>query len=326
MDTNSLHEIERVVNMLMAKKREDTRQKYLEQDTHAIVGILDTFNIRRWKEMEIPSHDEKDDPIDTPRDKVWAMNNLILRGNKGKAKTYNDFPVDYPVPIPDGAFVFNPINTGYEKEARGQLKKLFRDEHYHPTTGITGRRGIGLRFLFLAAPKSRAIYMPQVLRTLAHLQYTELHEFITQHYSAIKHTAGATDDDINTCSLTFVKYDIGVGLTAHIDGIEDFGDTFGPIFTIAMSRGQKMLDLLPIATETGNTAPPVRLITRQFQITMLQGCARAAYAHSIPFGSSEEQYTIAFKFPALTSGTPGPVYHCSKLDAYIPTIIPRTSD
>jgi hypothetical protein len=54
---------------------------------------------------------------------------------------------------------------------------------------------------------------------------------------------------MDICSLTLVKYERGEGLVAHIDGIGDFGETFGAVFTIGMSEGAKYMNLFPVMTE-----------------------------------------------------------------------------
>jgi hypothetical protein len=128
---------------------------------------------------------------------------------------------------------------------------------------------------------------------------------------------------MDTCSLTFVKYRAGEGLIAHIDGIQDFEGTFGPIVTINMGEGAKFLDLLPVAT--AEDLPSVRIFTQQYDITMLQGCARAGYAHSIPFNNPNEMYTIAIKFPAILSADSDGEYYSQKFDATVPIIklLPR---
>ena len=310
--------------------------------------------------VPIPTTDAKGDPINTPRERLWAVNDLILKhedhiGTMTTCK--NDSISKDEAKIPEGCLVFealqvedklgkdalrqlqdlyrnesNPKNKKSEiTEALQELQKLRRDES-NPDTKISAitdekhAHGSDLHFLFYS--KKSPIYIEDVLNTLEKLKYRRLHEFILMHYKAIQNSLGATDIDMKACSLTFVKYSNGRGLIAHIDGIKDFRDTFGPIFTIAMGEGMKRLDLLPVATNEGEHYPPVRLFTQQFEITMLQGCARAAYAHSVPFGvrgnSEPDQYTIAFKFPAIQGGNPGPSYHCDKLNADVPTIVMQT--
>ena len=348
MDTNSLRAIERVVNMLMAKKGavEPPRppiSRFLTQNMSkrpAFARALVPFNHGHvafdfdfWKNIPLPERDYKDSLITTTREKLWAINQMVLKHRHRPnyvCKTLGSFVISTDdVRMPKGAVVFDALKTENQYEAVQQLEKLFALERHNPTVGITYRPyAPGINILFLAArPEDPPIYMPYVLATLKAMpQMQTLHSFILSHVSAIKNTIGASEYDMEGCSLTLVKYDKYCGLIAHIDGIKDFRDTFGPIFTISMGGGYKRLDLLPIATEEDDRSQPVRLISQPFQITMLQGCARAAYAHSVPFDLENERYTIAFKFPEITGGTPDSEYTCSKLDAKIKTIKLRTSD
>ena len=93
-----------------------------------------------------------------------------------------------------------------------------------------------------------------------------------------------------------------------------------------MDAGIKYLDLLPIATNEGDESPSVRLCTKQFDITMMQGRARSGYGHGIPFGQNEDRYTIALKFPIMGNVSQDPPYTCEKFgsDAIAPTIIMKT--
>ncbi len=87
-----------------------------------------------------------------------------------------------------------------------------------------------------------------------------------------------------------------------------------------MESGAKQLDLIPVFTTGGE--PCARVTTGQYDIILLQGCARAAYAHAVPTGSPNERYTIAFKFPVIPTARYGENYDCYKLGK-IPNIIIR---
>jgi len=332
MEKSNLRTIERAVNMIMAgvdttsTHESDTSAQptkvYLQKASKVFARQLVTIDISPWRDKPIPTFDKEGKKIDSSRDKLWALNDLILKDYKTPAMTFvHDQISRDDVPIPDGVLVFESLNTGLELDALLQLIELYKIQDIHPTKPITNEtKSKGLTFLYFS--RDPPIYMPDVLRSLETLGYTYLLEFITKYSNAIKHSLGATEDDMAKCSLTFVRYAENVGLVSHIDGIKDFSDTFGPIFTIAMNgAGYKKLDLLPVATDISDRSPPVRLFTEAFQITMLQGRARAAYAHSIPFDNPTERYTIAFKFPALITPNVGPEYYCDKLKATIPTVV-----
>ena len=328
-----LRTLERAINVLMAGPG-----LYLKQSSEAFAKKLVCLedNVKEIQDIPIPVKDEKGGEIKTPREKLWALNDLILKHEdniQAMTTQKNDSVSKDLVDIPAGCLVFEALQTHTElgEDALRQLKELYDNESNPSTrqTGITDEKHPGggdLHFLFYS--KTSPIYVGSVLKRLEELKYTFLLDFILLHCNAIKNSLGATDLDMESCSLTFVKYRKGRGLIAHIDGIKDFGNTFGPIFTIAMAEGTKRLDLLPVATNPGEMFPPVRLYTQQFEITMLQGCARAAYAHSVPFGinSDQEQYTIAFKFPEIRGGDQGPSYYCKKLGAIIPSVVMRTGN
>jgi hypothetical protein len=309
---------------------------YLKKSNYAFARTLVSLEalVMEIRSNSIPQNDIKGGNIKTPREKLWALNDLILKHEENIAAmttSKTDIISRDNTAIPEGCLVFEALETQerLEDDALRQLQELYGNEE-NPLTreiGITDEKHSGasdLHFLFYS--KKTPIYIGYVLDKLRELRYNHLLQFILLHYRAIQSSLGAPDSDMEACSLTFVKYRKGRGLIAHIDGIKDFRDTFGPIFTIAMGEGLKRLDLLPVATNEGENLPPVRLFTKQFEITMLQGCARAAYAHSVPFGieSDQDQYTIAFKFPAIRGGDQGPRYHCKKLGEHIPSIVMQT--
>lgn len=292
------------------------------------VKILD-LDIRSWKlgsrvyNLQFRRYKSRYGRLD---DKIWVVNKKVLKDRNKLAMTDIGLATTVPATaaqIPQGLAVFDPLDCGLTNPttALSEMKLLFTEEDTDATVGISRppenyeehTTGPRLTILFLS-PEAAAddtpethVYMPRALQMLDEKgKYKTLIKYIRMHATAIQNTLNASDDEMERCSLTFVKYEAGRGLIAHIDGIKDFGNTFGPIFTITMGAGPgvhpKYLDMMPILTDEADDLP-VRLQVNQFEITMLQGCARTAWSHSIPFGNPDEQYTIAFKFPAIIPRT-----------------------
>lgn len=207
---------------------------------------------------------------------------------------------------PDGLHVLDRLNLSnyVYKNAVHELRRLFSDEDSNPTELATLRgqergRGSGSRLTILFLAKDPPLEFLQVLEFL-HESYKPLAEFVLVYALAYMHLMGGSLRDLYSCSLTFVRYKPNTGLKPHIDGVKDFGNSFGPIFTLAMGEGVKRLDMLPtILNASVSSSTPVRVFTEQFQTVLMQGPARAEYTHGVPFGNSAEHMTIAFKFGAI---------------------------
>ena len=95
--------------------------------------------------------------------------------------------------------------------------------------------------------------------------------------------------------ISLVRYDPEAGLNPHIDSIHQFGDTIGPIATIAIGTGQKMFDMLP--TLLTKEEKPVRIYSQPNQMTIMDGISRVAWSHALPWKYNQEQFTVAINFP-----------------------------
>ena len=289
---------------------------------HSRIHLLD-YNIKYWKDEGIPRHGDENEAINTPASKIYYYNKYVLKGGKWKGRPNRqrtgrvmqssvEDRVGTAIPGIQGLFVMDPLGTGLEEAAFTQMRAIFprvrasRDPRIHDPDFGSGRR---LTILFFN--KKAPVTCKMAMTVLQELGYHELSNFIHAHYKAIQYLIQAPTEVMDNCSLTLVKYEQGEGLIAHIDGIGDFGNTFGPVFTIGMSEGAKYLDLFPVMT-MGREAP-VRLITQRYQTVMIQGAARSAWAHCIPSGNTSERYTIAFKFPDIPGARHSPPYECTEL-------------
>lgn len=288
------------------------------------------FDMSYWKQKLGELVREWDVYDLSPSDKIFVLNGFVFKGrwrsrpgdSRRILQTTHDACVgeeELPGLVPQGLSVFAPLGTGLERAAYEEMRALFGPGSHNNSDGTFDARAssTGLRVLFL--DKKAPVYMPEALDRLSGLGFHELGKFIGLHAQAIRSLTGATQEDMSACSLTLVWYEAGRGMVAHIDGIGDFKKTFGPIFTIAMGEGSKCLDLLPVLTGGGDESP-VRVTTKQFEIILLQGAARAAYAHCVPSGCDREQLTIAFKFPEIVGGKQAAPYHCLALGS-IPVLV-----
>lgn len=236
--------------------------------------------------------------------RVYYINQTLKR--RGCKTSIRDKTTDELCSCPDGVYVLNSLkfDPSVYEIAVEELKRLFRDEDNNPTELATLRsraRGYGakchLTILFLG--KNPNVLFLEIMQFLFE-KYRPLAAFVLSYALAYLKLVDGCLDDLFTSSLTFFRYNPNIGIRPHIDGVGDFGNTFGPIFTLAMGSGTKYLDILPtIMPESGRWNPPVRIFTEQFQSILLQGPARVEYTHGVPFDVPKECMTIALKFRAI---------------------------
>ena len=287
---------------------------WIEQNTQSEpekISVADDFEYREL----LPINDdwifsdsivEKFDGDSASR--VYYINQTLKR--RGCKTSITEKTTDQPCPRPDGLYVLHSLKLGssvYEI-ALNELKRLFDDEDNNPTALATLRgreRGYSaktnLTILFLG--KNPNVHFLDVMCFLFE-KYRPLADFVLTHALAYLKIVDGCMDDLYKSSLTFFRYNPNAGLRPHIDGVGDFGNTFGPIFTLAMGSGTKYLDVLPtIVSDLGRRNRPIRIFTEQFQSILLQGPARVEYTHSVPFGVQKECMTIALKFGAIKNTT-----------------------
>ena len=199
--------------------------------------------------------------------------------------------------VPQGLHLFQApfLPDGLKQHALREMQTLFWDHAKTDDIPMTNRgRTKTNHILFYSLDKS----VPQPTFSQAmqklHDRTPNLAMYIL-HYCAIimKLFQLSTLDSAN---LTLIHYDRGAGLNAHIDSIFQFGNTIGPICTIAMGRSPKMFDMLPTLTTDGS---PIRIYSQPDQLTIMDGISRVAWSHALPWGYDCEQWTVAIKFPAL---------------------------
>ena len=112
----------------------------------------------------------------------------------------------------------------------------------------------GLTILYLL--KDPPLYFMDVLKYL-YEKHRPLAEFVLVHAIASMNLLRGGMDDLRCSSDTFVRYRYEQGIRPHIDGVKNFGNTFGPIFTLAMGEGDKYLDKFPTVTNNSCSDFPI---------------------------------------------------------------------
>jgi len=133
---------------------------------------------------------------------------------------------------------------------------------------------------------------------------TVLAEMVLKYGKAVQHILSASDDDLNSSSMSMVHYAVGRGIRQHIDNITDAGGTVGPLVSIALGNEPKFLDLMPTITDTKRLRP-VRVTVEPGQVIVMDGDCRLEYAHSVPTGHSSEMFSLLFKFRRIRDTLPG---------------------
>ena len=251
----------------------------------------------KWKFVRKIDHSE----FILPSEKLWFVNNLL---EKSKCRSHmHECQKDSPfVECPGGLSLLGALPISGRQTAVRAMRKLFADEHRRPTALATLRgargRGVGrnrLDSLFIG--RDSHIYFPETLCFLYKNGYRPLAWFVLAHAMAFISLLGGDLSNLRTCLLTMVRYDPGVGLKVHLDGVDGLDQSFGPVFTVPMGVGSKCLDLFP--TINHHSAKPVRLFSSQFQPTLMQGDVRLNYSHSFPHGQTGEHMTLIFRFRAF---------------------------
>ena len=236
-----------------------------------------------------------------PSEKLWFVNNML---EKNRCRSHmHECTEDAPfVESPSGLSLFDALPVCGRRSAVRAMRKLFIDERRRPTAlatlrGARGRLSGKNRLDALFIGRDSHIYFPETLCFLFNEGYKPLAWFVLAHGMAFATLLGGSVSDLTTCLLSMVRYDPGVGLKVHFDGVHGLDQSFGPVFTVPMGVGSKCLDLFP--TVQHHTARPMRLVSSQFQPTLMQGDVRLNYSHSVPHGQVGEHMTLIFRFRAF---------------------------
>jgi hypothetical protein len=261
----------------------------------------------------IPEFTQNRDPINTLGWKVVYVNSQTK--GQGEKTHLNDSTERFVVVPPNGLHVFERLQLPEHytiESVLGSLEKLFYMIENEDCCLIEREKDIQFQdprfqmrdmlddaknnILFIRDP-GNAEGQPKFLTCMESLKEYDknLHDFVKLHAEYCLLLMGSDVKAFDKLQLQLIHYFPRGGIRAHIDSIQAFNETIGPIFTVNMNKGKKAFDLLPTLKRHGTRA--VRLITDQGQITVMDGESRISWSHAIPYGNGGHAYTIAFKFP-----------------------------
>jgi len=222
--------------------------------------------------------------------------------NVRSVKTYatSNIKGDTP-PLPDGLHMFDvPYDSIAEvkDEALCQIKSLFQNQLRSRDREI---------LMYDARPENNVILFYNLenqanspsfktVITKLRMETPALAEYILIYCRQFMQLMGIGVDQLEKANLTLVYYPIHAGLNPHIDSVRPFKGEMGPILTVSMGSGVKMLDMLPALESEGFA---VRTFSKPNQFTIMDGKARVTWSHGLPWGRDIEQWTVAVKFPGL---------------------------
>jgi hypothetical protein len=183
-------------------------------------------------------------------------------------------------------------------EALCQIKSLFRNQLRTPDRDILmydPRPRSNVILFYDAERQTNRPSFKTVIKRLR-METPALAEYILIYCKQFMQLTGISVDQLEKANLTLVYYPIKAGLNPHIDSVRPFDGEMGPILTVSMGSGVKMLDMLP-SLETEGFA--VRTFSKPNQFTIMDGKARVTWSHGLPWYRDIEQWTVAVKFPAL---------------------------
>lgn len=256
----------------------------------------------------IPEVSDNGDPIDTLGWKVVYVNKQTKDANE---RTAVGDMVGGKLHAPNGLHVFDRVvDEASVVRACGALRDLFRILEQGPSNQVVKRMDPRFQMRrFIPRSPNNVLFIkdagerqPELLDVLSSIkEYNPmLHGFVITHLRfclSVMDSSMDVDDDLRGVQIQFIHYRPRGGIQAHIDSVQAFGESIGPIFTVNMNVGLKAFDLLP--TLLPQETPSVRLVTRLGQITMMDAESRLLWSHSVPYGNGCDCYTIAYKFPCL---------------------------
>jgi hypothetical protein len=214
------------------------------------------------------------------------------------SRTQSEIPV-----LPDGLHMFDvPYESIAEvqDEALLQIQLLFKKQLENRDPNIlmySARYNNNNVILFYdAVEQKRQPTFKGVIKILRN-ETPALAEYILIYCKQFMQLTGIDIDQLEKSNLTLVYYPRKAGLNPHIDSVVPFKGELGPILTIPMGTGVKMLDMLPSLEPTHH---PVRTYSKPNQFTIMDGMARVTWSHGLPWYRDIEQWTVALKFPALS--------------------------
>ena len=206
--------------------------------------------------------------------------------------------------MPGGLLILKPLCVSAEdcESVEQEAGALFAEV----SSGSNPAAGIGQRLIHPDGRVKPNIYFKDAVASLRDAGFLRLAAFAVNHADTFIADVGAHETALDTCSLRFIRYPVGVGVSPHVDKVSDSGDVPGPLLTVGLKSGCKFMDLYrlksqhgganTVHTSSGNRAKAVRVCINAWERVVLSGECRMAYAHSLPRGCDHEQITMLLKF------------------------------
>jgi hypothetical protein len=253
------------------------------------------------------------------RVRIDSINELIHRinthtknckhsGGRGRPSGFRTFERDdtksTPTKLPNGLHVFSvpqDSTPSLQEAALFEIEELFNQQlnlrtrdpfflQYNPSP----RSNV---ILFLDAPNPRPFDPFKTVMQRLHSKCPALTEYILIYCKQFMQLLGISQDELEKANLTLVFYPEEAGLNPHVDSTEPFEGSIGPILTIGMGKGIKMLDMLPSLEDSEF---PVRIYSEPNQFFIMDGRSRVTWSHCLPWlRRGIKQWTVAIKFPQL---------------------------
>ena len=222
--------------------------------------------------------------------------NIFLK-NGGGCKTLCKATLGKNVEMPQGLHLFQgpPISNEVKERALAEITQLFANPGNIPMTDNPPKPKPTNNILFWSHQKNAKQPFFQETMEILRARTPALAEYAARCCAAIMQLLGIDSHEMFKANLTLVHYDPGAGLNAHIDSVYQFDGTVGPICTIALGTGEKLLDMLPTLVD----GRPTRIRSNPHQIVVMDGMSRVGWSHALPWGYDLEQWTLVFKFPGL---------------------------
>jgi hypothetical protein len=270
----------------------------------------DDYRVKRLTEYVTKSG--KRVPIDSINELIHRINthtkNCRLSGGRGRSSGFRTFERDdtrdTATKVPNGLHLFSvprASTLSLQEAALLEIEELF-NQQLNPRT----RDPFFLQYnpsprsnviLFLDAPNPRPFDPFKSVMQRLHLKCPALTEYILIYCKQFMQLLDISQEQLEKANLTLVFYPEEAGLNPHVDSTEPFEGSIGPILTIGMGKGTKMLDMLPSLEDTEY---PMRINSQPNQFFIMDGRSRVTWSHCLPWlRRGIKQWTVAMKFPEL---------------------------
>ena len=233
-------------------------------------------------------------------EKLWFIKKTI----RYKTQFNNPIePIDEKSYIhPEGFCSFPPLFTSRSfNNVYNELEDLYSYIlHYQPDNVLVSnqQKTRGLIYLF-TGDKGKTQYYNESMTYLINQGYSSLVRLIQKyiqflcHIYQVPYTSEFLQEHVQ---LVLLRYDLETGIWLHIDNIARYDQ--GPIVTVSIGQPYVYYDMTP-AILPNKLAVPLRFVSTEGSILIMDGSSRMEWSHGLPYGVSspdgKRKYTIMFK-------------------------------